>query len=69
MTSPDQIATAHPVLRDLQAEIRRLSTALDKTRTDADHWQTRAAARGRALRQANEINQTLTRVINEKLNH
>lgn len=64
MTTP---APAPP--RDLATQVARLSNALDKARADADHWQTRAAARGRALRQANEINQTLTRVINEKLNH
>ena len=39
------------------------------TQAERDRWKRRVADRGRALKQANEINHTLTRVINEKLNH
>jgi len=64
---PTSTASAHPVLRDLRSEIQRLNTALEASRAATEHWQKRATARGHALKRANEINTTLTRVINRRL--
>ena len=65
MTTP----LANPQSETLRVELARTQRQLALTQAERDRWKRRVADRGRALKQANEINHTLTRVINERLDH